>query len=670
MANISSPGIGSNLDINGILTQLMAVERQPLQAIMRKEAGLQAQLSAFGSLKSAVSTFQTAVNGVNSAARFRSLSASSADSSVFTATASSAAVVGSYAIKVTQLASNQSVYSGSFANTTDTVGTGTLTLQFGTYDSGGNTFTVNTAKAAQTITIGAANQSLAGVRDAINAAGAGVTATIVNDGGGNRLVLSSNDSGAANGLKITVTDDDGTHTNASGLSQIAYDPTATAGTGKNLTETQAAQNAKIKINGIDIEKSTNTISDAIEGVTLSLLKESATTAVNLSVSRNSAGISAAVKEMVDAYNTLNKALVDLTKYDANTKQAGLLIGDAALRTMQSDLRRTLGSALGTPSGSLSALGQIGVSFQRDGTLTIDSTKLNNAINNNFADLAGLFAATGAASDSLVKFDSSTSTTKPGQYALSVTQIATRGTLAGNAAAGLTITTGVNDTLSLTIDGVDATVTLAAGTYASATALAAEVQTRLNGVSALSSAGNSVAVSQSAGVLTVSSNRYGSASTVALLSGGGSAANDLFGGGSTATAGLDVAGTIDGVSATGTGQYLTAAGGSSAEGLKIQVLGGALGARGTVTATQGFAYQLSQLATGFLASNGSLASRSDGINARIKLNQKQQEALNQRLINIEKRYRAQFTALDTMIARMNQTSNYLTQQLANLPGAGS
>ncbi|CAG1011207.1 Flagellar hook-associated protein 2 [Burkholderiales bacterium] len=670
MANISSPGIGSNLDINGILTQLMAVERQPLQAIMRKEAGLQAQLSAFGSLKSAVSTFQTAVNGVNSAARFRSLSASSADSSVFTATASSAAVVGSYAIKVTQLASNQSVYSGSFANTTDTVGTGTLTLQFGTYDSGGNTFTVNTAKAAQTITIGAANQSLAGVRDAINAAGAGVTATIVNDGGGNRLVLSSNDSGAANGLKITVTDDDGTHTNASGLSQIAYDPTATAGTGKNLTETQAAQNAKIKINGIDIEKSTNTISDAIEGVTLSLLKESATTAVNLSVSRNSAGISAAVKEMVDAYNTLNKALVDLTKYDANTKQAGLLIGDAALRTMQSDLRRTLGSALGTPSGSLSALGQIGVSFQRDGTLTIDSTKLNNAINNNFADLAGLFAATGAASDSLVKFDSSTSTTKPGQYALSVTQIATRGTLAGNAAAGLTITTGVNDTLSLTIDGVDATVTLAAGTYASATALAAEVQTRLNGVSALSSAGNSVAVSQSAGVLTVSSNRYGSASTVALLSGGGSAANDLFGGGSTATAGLDVAGTIDGVSATGTGQYLTAAGGSSAEGLKIQVLGGALGARGTVTATQGFAYQLSQLATGFLASNGSLASRSDGINARIKLNQKQQEALNQRLINIEKRYRAQFTALDTLIARMNQTSNYLTQQLANLPGAGS
>lgn len=670
MANISSPGIGSNLDINSILSQLMAVERQPLQAIMRKEAGLQAQLSAFGSLKSAVSAFQTAVNGVNSAARFRSLSASSADSSVFTATASSAAVVGSYAIKVTQLAANQSVYSGSFANTTDTVGTGTLTLQFGTYDSGGNTFTVNTAKAAKTITIGAANQSLAGVRDAINAAGAGVTATIVNDGGGNRLVLSSNDSGAANGLKITVTDDDGTHTNASGLSQIAYDPTATAGTGKNLTETQAAQNAKIKINGIDIEKSTNTISDAIEGVTLTLLKESATTAVNLSVSRNSSGVTAAVKELVDAYNAVNKVLVDLTKYDPNTKQAGLLIGDSALRTMQTDLRRVLGSALGTPSGGLASLGQIGVSFQRDGTLATDSAKLNSAINSNFGDLAGLFAATGAASDSLIKFDSSTSATKPGQYALNVTQIATRGTLVGNAAAGLTITTGVNDTLALTIDGVAATVTLAAGTYASATALAAEVQTRLNGVSALSSAGIGVAVSQSAGVLTVSSNRYGSASTVALLSGGGNAASGLLGGGSTATAGVDVAGSIDGVSASGSGQYLTGASGSSAEGLKLQVQGGSLGARGTVTATQGYAYQLAQLATGFLASSGSLASRSEGINARIKLNQQQQAALNQRLLNVEKRYRAQFTALDTMISRMNQTSAYLTQQLANLPKTGS
>lgn len=670
MANISSPGIGSNLDVNSILSQLMAVERQPLRAMQQKEAGLQAQLSAFGSLKGAVSSFQTAVNGVNNAARFRSLSASSSDSSVYTASATSAAAVGSYAIKVTQLAANQSVYSGAFANTADTVGTGTLTLQFGTYDSGGNTFTVNTAKAAQTVTIGAANQSLSGVRDAINAASAGVTATIVNDGSGNRLVLSSNDSGAANGLKITVTDDDGTHTNVSGLSQIAFDPTATAGAGKNLTETQAAQNAKIKVNGIDIEKSTNTISDAIEGVTLTLLKESATTAVNLSVSRNSAGVSAAVKELVDAYNTVNKVLVDLTKYDATTKQAGLLIGDAALRNMHADLRRVLGSALGTPSGNLSSLGQVGVSFQRDGTLAIDSTKLNNAINSNFGDLAGLFTATGAASDSLIKFDSSTAATKPGQYALSITQLATRGTLVANAAAGLTITGGVNDQLSLTIDGVDATVTLAAGTYASASALAAEIQTRLNGVTALASAGIGVAVSQSAGVFTISSNRYGSASTVALLGGGGNAAANLFGGGSTATAGVDVAGTIDGVSATGSGQYLTGASGANSEGLKLQVLGGSLGARGTATATQGFAYQLSQLTTGYLANNGSLASRSDGINARIKLNQQQQEALNLRLINVEKRYRAQFTALDTMISRMNQTSNYLTQQLANLPTIGS
>lgn len=668
MASLSSPGVGSNLDVNSIVTQLMALERQPLQTIMRKEAGLQAQLSAYGNVKGAVATFQSAMQAVGNAARFRALSVKSGDATVFTASGTNSAVPGNYAIKVTQLAANQSVSSSAFTNTTDMVGTGTLSIQFGTYDSGGNTFTLNGAKAAQSVSIDGSNNSLGGIRDAINTAQIGVTATIVNDGTGNRLALTSDDSGAANGLKITVTDGDGTHTNLSGLSQLAYDPTATAGAGKNLTENQAAQNAKIKVNGIDIEKTSNTITDAIEGITLNLLKESPSTAVSLAVSRDTSAVSAAVKEMVDAYNTLNKTLTDLTKYDAATKQSGLLNGDATLRSMQISLRRVVGNVLGTASGSLNSLTQVGVNFQTDGSLKLDSTKLNNAITNNAGNLAGLFAATGSVTDGLVKFEASTSNTQAGNYALNITQIATRGNRVGDAAAGLTITAGVNDQLALNIDGNETNVSLAAGVYASADALAAEVQTKLNG--ALTNTGSAVTVSQAAGVLTITSNRYGSTSSVALSGGGGTAATSLFGGGTSGTAGVDVAGSINGFTATGSGQYLTGPSGTSVEGLRVQVLGGSTGARGTVTANQGYAVQLGKLAADFLTTQGPLASRTEGLNARIKLNQKQQAAFSDRMIGIERRYRAQFTALDQMIGRMNQTSSYLTQQLANLPGAGS
>lgn len=654
---LSSPGIGSGLDVNGLVSQLMALEQRPLTLLATKEAKYQAQLSAYGSMKGALSSFQSAVAALATPAKFTAVKASVADTAVLTASASPSASAGSYSIQVQTLAQAQKLKSGTFAATTTTVGTGTLTIQFGTYSGG--SFTLNPDKSAKTITIGSSNASLSGVRDAINAADAGVAASIVNDGSGYRLVVSSKDAGLANALKITVADNDLNNTDAAGLSQLVYD--ASTGGTTNLTQTVAAQNATAVIDGITVTKSTNTLTDAIDGVTLTLLKEGSTT--TLSVAKDTAGIKAAVESFVKAYNDLNKTLTDMSKYDAVNKQASILTGDATVRSVQSQLRALFNTALSSAGGGLTTLADIGVTFQTDGTLKLDATKLTKALNDGSKDISTLFAAIGKPSDSLVGFVSSTADTQDGSYAINVSQLATRGKTVGGGAAVLTINAGSNDTLSVTVDGVSASLTLAAGTY-TATTLAAEIQSRINGASALSSAGIGVTVTQDLGVLTVTSNRYGSSSKVAIT--GGTAAADLFGA-ATQTDGVDVAGSIGGVAASGSGQALTGAG--DASGLKVNITGGATGDRGTIGFARGYADLLDKLVGRMLENDGLVDGRMDGINASIKELGTRREALTRRLEQIEKRYRAQFTALDAMIASMTRTSTYLQQQLANLPKAG-
>lgn len=668
---ISAPGIGSNLDVNGIVSQLMALEQKPLNALAQQEASYQAKISAYGSVNSALSQFQSSMQTLASPAKFQALTATVADSSILGVSASPSAVPGSYAVEVQALAQQQKAISTGFANTTDVVGTGTITIQYGTYASGPNTFTLNSEKSAQAVVIDAAHNTLAGIRDAINAAGIDVTATIVNDGSasGNRLVLTSKDSGAANSMKISVADADLTHTDTAGLSQFAYDPTLVAGSGKNLTQTVAAQDAALIVDGIAITKSSNTITDAIGGLTLNLSKASASgVTTTLTVARDVTSVQAAIGAFVNAYNSVNKTIADLTTYNLQTKQASVLTGDSSAIRIQSGIRSMLGASITALSGNLRTLSDIGVSFQTDGSLVLNTTKLQTAIDNNFGDLAKLFAAMGTPTDSLVGYSSASTKTQPGAFGISVTQVATQGALAGAQAAGLTLSAGIDDVLSLTIDGVSANVTLAStGPYASAAALAAEMQSKINGATEFASAGISVNVTEALGVLTITSNRYGSASSVGIAA--GAAHDNLLGAaaGLASPAAVDVAGTINGAIATGSGQYLTGASGNAAEGLMVHIKGGATGARGTVAYTLGYASQLATLASQYLdTTDGYIASRTSGLNASIKNIVSQREALSLRLIGIEQRYRAQFTALDLMMSNMSQTSSFLTQQLDSLP----
>jgi len=660
---LSSPGIGSNLDVNSIVSQLMALERSPLTALDKKEAGFQAQLTAYGTLKGALSSFQSALKALATPARFTGNKASVADTSILSVGAGSSAKPGTYGIEVTHLAQAHKLKtSATFTNTSDTLGSGSLTIQFGTYSGGA--FTASADKAAVTVTIADGQDSLAAVRDAINAANAGVTAGIVNDGSGNLLSIASKDGGLSNALRITVSDSDGNNADNAGLSQLAYD--ASTGGTSNMTQTQAAQNATVLIDGITVSKPANIITDAIEGVTLNLLKTNAGSGTTLTVARDTAGIKAAVDSFVKSYNDAAKAMKDLSAYNASTKQGAVLQGDATLRTVQSQLRAVLNGALTTAGGGFSNLSDIGVAFQKDGTLAVDSTKLQKAMDDPTKDISTLFAAVGKPTDSLVTFANSTSDTVPGSYALNITRIATQGKAVGAVTLGgsTVITAGGNDTLGVTVDGTAATVTLGAGTYTAAQ-LAAEIQSRINGNSTLAAAGITVTVGQTGGVLTISSRKYGSASSATVT--GGTAQAALFGA-TTDTAGVDVAGTIGGVAATGSGQTLTGTG--DAAGLKLTIAGGATGARGTVNFSYGYATLLDQTIQGLLVSDGTLAGRTSGINSSIRDISSRRDMLERRLVMIEKRYRAQFTALDTAIASMTKTSTFLTQQLANLPGAAN
>lgn len=649
---ISSPGIGSNLDVNTIVQNLMATEQGPLTIVNSQKAAYQSKISAYGTLKSSLASFQTALAGLASVSKFSAQSATSADTSVFTASANGKAVEGNYAVNVTQLAQPQKIAMAGVASTASAIGTGTLTISFGAYDSGGNTFTLNPDKAAKTISIGASSNSLAGIRDAINAAGAGVMATIVNDGTTNRLVVTSKDSGTANSIKITVADDDATATDTSGLSQLAYDPTAAAGSGKNLTVLQAAKDALLTIDGVSVTKSSNVISDALDGLTLNLLKTSGGSSLNLGVARDSAAIETSVNAFVKAFNDTNSVLRSLTKYDPTTKVGGLLLGDSTARSISTQIKDVLTTAVG--SGSLTSLSQIGVGFQRDGTLTLDSSKLKTAIQDNFSDIASLFAAVGKATDAQVTQTGQTSKTQAGTYAVNVTQLATQGNLFGSAAPNLTITSGSNDHLDLNIDSIAYSINLTAGTYSTAGDLAAELQTRI------SAAGSAAKVVVISGNIQVISANYGTDSSVTLT--GGNGASDLFGS-PTTTAGVNTIGTINGVAATGQGQNLVGATGDASEGLVVKVAGTTLGSRGTVTYTKGYAYQLNELVSSLLGTNGILTSKTEGINSSITRLTKQQEALQARLVLVEKRYREQFTALDTLISSMQQTSTYMAQQIA-------
>ena len=662
---LSSAGIGSNLDVDGIVSKLMSVEQQPLALLQKKETSYQAKLSGFGTLKGAMSSFQTSVRSLSDLSKFQVSKTSIGDPLVASATSNATATPGSYALQVTQLAQSQKLVAAGVASQIAPIGSGVISIDFGTITSGtlgadgkytGAGFTSG-GGGVKTITIDATNNSLSGIRDAINKAGVGVTASIVNDGGTSpyRLALTSEATGKIGSMTISVAE-----TGGPGLGALLNNDVRVA---QNMAQTAAGQNAEMTIDGIAVSKPSNTVSDVITGVTLNLLKTNPTQSTPVIVARDSAAVTASINAFVKSYNDITQTLRDAAAYNPATRTAAVLNGEASVRTIGAQVRGVMTASIAGSGSVFSRLSEIGVTLQKDGLLQVDNTKLTKAMTSNFEDIGSLFAAAGKATDSLVSYTSANNKTQPGSYDVNITTLATKGATQATGPASLTIGAS-NSSLSVLLNGVTATVTLAEKTYTSFADLAAELQSKINGVPAFSSASSAVSVTQSGGVLNVASNKYGSASGINITQAGTSSL--MFDtSGANVTSGVDVAGTINGNVASGSGQLLTSLAGSPSEGLGITISGGALGAQGKVNYSRGYAAQFDRMITSMLDTGGVLASRTEGLTSSIKALTKSQQDLTARLAVTEKRYRAQFTALDLTVSKMSTTSNFLSQQLAQI-----
>lgn len=376
MPAITSLGIGSGADLNTLVTQLVAMERQPLQQMRKAANTLQSQVSSYGQLSSHISNLQTAANKLNNASLWSQATARSSDDSAVGVTGSSGAATGNYSVSASQLASSQTLASAYALPTSDAlVGGGRLSLQIGKYDQPPMNFVPQVGRAPVEIDV-TDDDTLSTLRDKINSLGAGVTASLVTDSNGVRLALRSSDSGEENAFRLQASDNDGDDIDGNGLSRFAYDPDN--GTSSMLLK-QPAQNAIALVNGISVSSASNELSGVVDGVTFQLRKANAGTA-EISLSSDRSGVKDAIKAFTDSYNVLAKSIGDQTRFDPTSKQGGPLQGDSAVGSLSRQLRGLLVSGSGA-SSTFSRMSEIGLEMQRDGTLNINSSKLDAAMNN-------------------------------------------------------------------------------------------------------------------------------------------------------------------------------------------------------------------------------------------------------------------------------------------------
>lgn len=390
---LSSSGVGTvGLDVSAVVTALMKIERAPVTKLDAREKTQNAKISAYGTMKSLIATLQSASAALGSFSgnKFSAFKTTSSDNTKLTASASSSASAANYSINVTSLAQSQNVVAVGQVSKTAAISDGTattVTFDFGTISGGtltngkytGALFTSGGA-GTQNVVIDGTNNTLEGIRDAINTANYGVTASIVNDGSGTpyRLVVAANDTGVSKSIKITTSGGDGTINTL-----LGYDPAGT----QNLTQTAAAQNAVFDVNGVSISKISNSVTDAIEGVSLTLSNVT-TSPVNLSIARDPEAVSDAVTAFVKAYNDLNTALKNGTRFKAGSA----VEGDITLRLMQTQLRNI--AIVPVAGGTLSRLDEVGITFAADGKMMLDSSVFNAALTTDYSDVAHLFNSAG------------------------------------------------------------------------------------------------------------------------------------------------------------------------------------------------------------------------------------------------------------------------------------
>ncbi len=371
---IQSLGVGSGLDIASLVDNLTTAEMSaPNARITRQQTAVTTEVSALASLKSALSTFQSSLTSLLTGGGFAARNVTSANKDIVTATATASAALGSYQVEVQKLAQSHQLLSGNFTGgASGVVGTGTLS-----FSSSGNNFSV---------TIDSSNNTLAGIRDAINSASGNqsVSATLVYGQTGAQLVLTSLKTGAAAGITVEAAGGDG------GLDQLTYG----VGNTTHYTSKQDAQDAIVLVSGVEHHSATNQISDAIDGVTLNLASAKIGTEVAINITNDSDHVVSLVQSFVTTYNTLQTSLAPLDSYDATTQARGPLFGDAMYSGLKNQLSHAMTDSVAGVTGAYTSLAALGVVRGVDGKLTMDETKLRSALSADFKAVSKVFSGTG------------------------------------------------------------------------------------------------------------------------------------------------------------------------------------------------------------------------------------------------------------------------------------
>ena len=650
----------SGLDVQTIVDQLILVERAPIKRMETQSGTLQSRIKALQSLNTKLSTLLDKLNSalfkdetapLNIPAGFeRRLAksifsvrkAASSDESAVMASAAKGASIGSYAVSVSSLAKAKTEASANFADTdTTAVGTGTLVIRAG-------------AKDAVTINIDETNNTLEGVRQAINNANAGVSATILNDGSSApyRLLLTAKGTGTANAFTMTES--------------------LSGGQSLSMTETQAAVDAQFTVNGISLTKSANTVSDVISGVTFTL-KAITAAPVEVTVENDADAAVAGLKELITAYNEVNTYANSQARYDAEKKQAGILAGDATLRNTLRRVQEALTGPITSTVTGLHYVGEVGLKVNSDGSLSLDEAKLKSALESDLTGVAGLFLGHGAAAalesisagDSRVTYSSRTSATQAGTYSIEVTALAQRASAVGSETVD---TLAQDESLTITYGGTQTTVDLLAGD---------SLQAALDKINAaLAAAGVAATASEDGtGRIAITTSGYGSSESIAVVSNldhvlGGTG----FGVAPTTASGTDIAGTINGNAAVGSGLTLTGASGNPEEGLSLTIAQSTTGGYGAVTFTPATAGTDSDGILAKLRSvlksvtdplSGPIHRTTDGLNNSIKLLDKQISQYEDRLEVRRQQLLQEFYRADEALKMLTVTQSQLSNQLGTL-----
>jgi flagellar hook-associated protein 2 len=659
-ATSSVSGLISGLDTDGIITKLVAYAQKPITILQNEQADYTTKLTSWQDANTRLLALKVKAGAISSPAAFAAKSVSVSDDDALTATATADAAAGSYDITVNRLATAQQIQSQGYADINSaTVGTGTLQVGVGTN--------------VKDLTIDSANNTLGGLRDAINRAGAGVTASIIDLGSltthDYHLVLNSNSTGEANA--------------------ITWNPTLAGGTAPSWTTTVEAQDSSITVGSgataTTLTKSSNLITDMVPGLTLSLKEADVSKQVKVSITPDTNAVQSKIEDFVDQYNSVMDFINTQFSFDQDSGTGGTLLGDYTLQTIQQDLRSGIMSVIpGLPS-SANTLSQIGFSTDDKDHLVVDSNKLSQALQTNPDTVMKLFAGNGEASDFAVSYLGSTDATKTtgaGSYKVRVDQPATQAWLTAGAAQTSNLT--ADETLNLNGSSIQLTAGMTPqqvvdkiNTFSSATGVTA-LRTAADGTGTgdyltLKKTGHGVA-----GHITVNSTRS---------NGGGTPASDTTGigvvqvteassagetGTGTGAAGKDITGafgvTTNGVTtweaASGIGQFLTGnAGNANTEGLRAQVNTATAGEHGTITLTQGAASSLDKLLTYLTGKNGSVTSAEDTLNKQISDLKDQITSQTDRLNAYSDKLRAQFAELESNMGQLQSQGNYLASQFA-------